>query len=328
MKTTIIIILMLSSLTASQAQDISFNALKNGVIDDAEIKKELILNGFTKITGSSDSSEDTYAYRYNEEEETAATWVIITKLEEKEYTGKGLSLYLINIQSSIPFFLDDLKEEIVQNCSFSGVGDDDALVYIFESKTAFNISSEDGTNLIWAYPLIDTESPESEKEALEWQRQEQERIGRERQEGAAGQYNVGSYAFGDQVLGETDGSEGITEGNGNQGSISGSPYSDRYDTGGGLGHGPTFSGLGSRTAVGKLPLPNVTRCYVNQKIEITVYIQVDRDGKVISAIVSTATYEAKCIWDSVVAAAKMSRFSPDQSAGYSQSGWIKYVIAP
>jgi hypothetical protein len=67
---------------------------------------------------------------------------------------------------------------------------------------------------------------------------------------------------------------------------------------------------------------------VTQKIEIVVDIQVDRDGKVISAIVKTATYQDKCIWDMVLDAARRSSFSPDESANYRQTGWIKYIIVP
>ena len=84
--------------------------------------------------------------------------------------------------------------------------------------------------------------------------------------------------------------------------------------------------MGSRG--GRVPKPNLEGCEVTQKIEITVDIQVDRDGKVISAIVSSGTFQDKCIWDTVVAAAKLSRFSADQSANYRQTGWIKYVIVP
>jgi hypothetical protein len=127
-------------------------------------------------------------------------------------------------------------------------------------------------------------------------------------------------------VGETEGSEGITEGDGNQGVTTGSPDADRYDTGGGLGDGATFGGLGSRG--GSVPKPNLEGCEVTQKIEITVDIQVDRDGKVITAIVRSGTFQDKCIWDTVVAAAKLSRFSANQNANYRQTGWIKYIITP
>lgn len=69
-------------------------------------------------------------------------------------------------------------------------------------------------------------------------------------------------------------------------------------------------------------------CDVTSKIEVTVDIQVDRDGNVVNATVSKATYQNKCIWDMVVEAALKSKFSPDQAAAYRQVGWIKYIITP
>ena len=166
-----------------------------------------------------------------------------------------------------------------------------------------------------------------EQERIEREaREEQERIERERRERAEQLNNMGRDAFGNQGVGETDGSEGITEGSGNQGVSNGSPDADRYDTGGGLGDGISFGGLGSRS--GSLPKPNMADCDITQKIEVKVEIQVDRDGRVVTAIVQSATYQNKCIWDMVVEAAKKSRFSADQGANYRQTGWIKYIIVP
>ena len=175
--------------------------------------------------------------------------------------------------------------------------------------------------------LAELEKERIEQERIEREaREEQERIEKEQQEQAARLNNAGRNAFGNQGVGETEGSEGITEGDGNQGVPDGSPDADRYDTGGGLGNGISVGGLGSRG--GSVPKPNLEGCEVTQKIEITVDIQVDRDGKVISAIVRSGTFQDKCIWDTVVAAAKLSRFSADQSANYQQTGWIKYIITP
>ena len=167
-----------------------------------------------------------------------------------------------------------------------------------------------------------------EQERIEREaREEQERIERERQEQAARLNNAGRNAFGNQGVGETEGGEGITEGDGNQGVTTGSPDADDYGTGGGLGNSPTF-GLGSRNAIGRLPLPNVAGCEVTQKIEVKVEIVVDKEGKVISATVLNATYQDKCIWEMVVEAAKKSKFSVDQNASYQQTGWIRYTIVP
>jgi len=168
-----------------------------------------------------------------------------------------------------------------------------------------------------------------EQERIERERrEEEERIERERQQQAERLNNMGRDAFGRQGVGETEGSEGITEGDGNQGVIDGSPDADRYDTGGGLGDGVSFGGLGSRRAMGNLPKPNMAGCDVTQKIEVKVEIQVDRDGKVISANVLSATFQDDCIWTMVVQAAKLSRFSVDQNANYRQTGWIRYIIVP
>jgi len=172
-----------------------------------------------------------------------------------------------------------------------------------------------------------------EKERIEQERiekekrEEEERKERERQAQAERLNNAGQAAFGKQGVGETEGSQGITEGNGNQGDPNGSPDADRYGTGGGLGDGISFGGLGSRQSRG-LPKPDMSGCEITQKIEVKVEIQVDQDGKVISAIVQSATYQDNCIWTMVVEAAKESRFSVDRNASYRQKGWIRYIIVP
>jgi outer membrane biosynthesis protein TonB len=166
-----------------------------------------------------------------------------------------------------------------------------------------------------------------ERQRIEQERIEQERIERERQQQAERLNNLGRDAFGNQGAGQTEGSQGESGGTGNQGDINGAPDADRYGTGGGLGDGISF-GLGTRRAVGNLPKPNMSGCEVTQKIEVKVEIQVDREGKVISTIVTSATYQDNCIWTMVVEAAKQSRFSVDQNANYRQTGWIRYIIVP
>lgn len=160
-------------------------------------------------------------------------------------------------------------------------------------------------------------------------REEQERIEKERQEQAERQDNLGKNVFGNKGVGETDGPQGITEGSGNQGDPNGSPDANNYGTGGGLGDNNYSYGLGSRRARGAWPHPNMSGCDVTQRIEVTVEIQVDRNGNVVGQpFVKNATYQDKCIWDMVVEAAKKSKFSLDQAAAYRQSGWIKYIIVP
>jgi hypothetical protein len=176
--------------------------------------------------------------------------------------------------------------------------------------------------------LAELERQRREQERIERERrEEEERIERERQQRAEQLNNMGRDAFGRQGVGETEGSEGITEGSGNQGVTTGSPDADRYDTGGGLGDGITVGGMGSRKTR-SLPKPNVSGCEVTQRIVVTVEIQVDREGKVINAIVKNANYQDNCIWNTVTEAARNSRFSSDQSANFRQSGWIKYIIVP
>ena len=174
---------------------------------------------------------------------------------------------------------------------------------------------------------VELEQQRIEQERIEREaREEQERIEQERQAQAERLNNLGRDAFGNQGVGETEGSEGITQGDGNQGDPNGSPDADNYGTGGGLGDGVSFGGLGSRK--GSVPKPNVSGCEVTQKIEIRVDIQVDKEGRVVSASVGQATYQDQCLWETVVAAAKRSRFAADQSANYRQTGWIKYIIVP
>lgn len=176
--------------------------------------------------------------------------------------------------------------------------------------------------------LEEEERQRIEQERIERElREEEERIERERQEKADRLSNMGRDAFDNPGEGEAEGGEGITDGDGNQGVTTGSPDADNYDTGGGMGNGTSFGGLGNRQDL-NLPLPNMSDCDITQKIEVKVEIQVDRDGKVISAIVQSATYQDNCIWDMVVQAAKLSRFSVDPNASFRQTGWIRYTIVP
>ena len=274
MKTLVITIMLLSAFVASQAQLITFNALKNGVTDVTEIKKELILNGFTKVTKASDSYEDVYAWGYNDVFERAKIWVHISPLSND---SKGFNV--IDVQSDDHEIHEYLKEEIIQNCTFEGI-ENDVLIYNFNSNIVFHIASEDGRDMITAGPPIDILLQEIDPEILEHllqeemgtQRTEQERIERERQEQAERLNYLGRDAFGNQGVGETEGSEGITQGSGNQGDPNGSPDADRYGTGGGLGDGISYGGLGSRRSRGSLPKPNMSGCDVTQKIEVQVEV--------------------------------------------------------
>jgi len=174
----------------------------------------------------------------------------------------------------------------------------------------------------------DLERERLEQERIERElREEQERIERERQQRAEQLNNMGRDAFGRQGVGETEGSEGITEGSGNQGVTDGSPDAGNYGTGGGLGDGISY-GLGSGRGIRNLEKPDISGCEVTSRMEITVDIQVDRDGKVIGASVQKATYQEKCIWDMVIEAARNSQFVSTKNAAYREQGWIKYIIKP
>jgi colicin import membrane protein len=165
-----------------------------------------------------------------------------------------------------------------------------------------------------------------EQEA-EAKRLEEERKRREEQ--ADRLKDMGRTTFGRQGVGEQEGgSEGVDPGSGtNQGTTTGSPDANTYGEGSGLGNGTSY-GLGSRKAVGDLPLPNVDSCNVTSRIVVTIEIQVDREGKVVSASVKSATFADNCIWSVVVKAARGTRFTPDPNASFRQTGWIKYTIEP
>jgi len=139
-----------------QAQLISFDALRDGVFDVTEIKKELILNGFTKVTASPKSDTDTYTYNYDEKEETASIWVYITPVIELENAG----LYSIMVQTSGDYIHDELVEEITENCTFEGIRVGDALVYTCDYAT-FAVSTQGGNRAITTFPNFEQLSMDS-----------------------------------------------------------------------------------------------------------------------------------------------------------------------
>ncbi len=163
------------------------------------------------------------------------------------------------------------------------------------------------------------------------QEAEQKRIEEEKRQrdAQANRLNtLGKNTFGNQGVSTQEGSEGVNPGSGtNQGVVTGSPGASNYGDGAGLGNGPTY-GLGSRKAVGDLPLPNVENCNVTSRIVVTVEIQVDRNGEVVGATVKSATFADNCIWEVVLAAARRTKFSSDPNAAFKQTGWIKYTIEP
>ncbi|MDF1570041.1 MAG: energy transducer TonB [Bacteroidales bacterium] len=165
-----------------------------------------------------------------------------------------------------------------------------------------------------------------QEQLAEQRRIEEER--RKQEEQASRINNLGRNTFGRQGVGEQDGSEGVSPGTGtNQGTTTGSAGVPNYSDGSGLGNGPTY-GLGTRKAVGQIPLPNVDNCNVTSRIVVTVEIQVDRNGNVVGASVKSATFADNCIWNTVLEAARKTKFTSDQNAAFKQTGWIKYTIEP
>jgi TonB family protein len=119
---------------------------------------------------------------------------------------------------------------------------------------------------------------------------------------------------------DATGSEGVTQGEGNQGSPTGSPDSDNYAKGLG-GDGINFS-LAGRNPV-SLPKPEY-----NAQVSgtIVVRIRVNRDGKVISAEPGQrgTTITDGSLWESAKKAALKARFNSKSDAAYTQVGTITY----
>ncbi len=129
-----------------------------------------------------------------------------------------------------------------------------------------------------------------------------------------------------EAVGTQPGSEGITTGPGNQGSIGGQAGAENYGPGGGLGDGVSF-GLGTRKSRGDLPKPMLTACVITSRIVIKVQIDVDPQGNVVGTpMVLEATYQDECVYNAVIRAARQSKFTPSESA--IQRGWIRYILEP
>ena len=180
---------------------------------------------------------------------------------------------------------------------------------------------------------IKTPTPE-EILQKEMERKKQEEIKKqkaeeERQRQLAAQWsNKGQTVFGNKGTGTTQGSEGITEGSGNQGTPEGTPGAENYGPGGGLGNGITF-GLGNRSINGKLPEPLLKNCTITSRVILKVQITVSREGTVIGIPkIIESNFQDDCIYNSVIEAASKAKFNIDQSSAYRQQGWIRYIIEP
>jgi len=180
----------------------------------------------------------------------------------------------------------------------------------------------------------ETKPTEEELKQIEAQKIQAEEVKKkkaeeERQRVIAQQWNnKGQNAFGKKGVGTEPGSQGITEGTGNQGNIDGTPGAPNYGDGGGLGNGSGF-GLGNRGLRGDLPKPIVAGCTVTSRIIIKIQINVDREGNVVGEPkILESNYQDDCIYKGVLKAASSAKFTTDQKASLVQQGWIRYTIEP
>jgi colicin import membrane protein len=121
---------------------------------------------------------------------------------------------------------------------------------------------------------------------------------------------------------ESSGREGITQGDGNQGSITGSPDSDNYSSGLSQGSGGVEFSLAGRNPL-FLPKPK----YEYQvEGKVVVEIRVDRNGNVTYARagVKGSTTNDENLSKAAQEAALKARFDSKSDAAYTQTGTITY----
>jgi TonB family protein len=120
---------------------------------------------------------------------------------------------------------------------------------------------------------------------------------------------------------KTAGNEGITEGDGNQGSISGSPDSDNYLDG--LSGGGIDFSLTGRSPVGSLPKPEYN---VQEAGKVVVKIRVNREGVVTWAEAGAQGTNTlnKELLEAARKAALKARFNRSPNAAFTQQGTITY----
>ena len=128
-----------------------------------------------------------------------------------------------------------------------------------------------------------------------------------------------------QAFSKTDGtgtSEGVTQGTGNQGHLTGDPNATNRD-GTGLGTSGNSFSLAGRSLVGSLPKP-VENC--NDEGVIVVEVTVDKTGKVTAAqtILSGSRNLTPCLRKAAEEAALKAKFNNDPNAAAAQKGTITY----
>jgi colicin import membrane protein len=121
---------------------------------------------------------------------------------------------------------------------------------------------------------------------------------------------------------ETSGSEGITQGEGNQGSITGSPGSDNYLDGLSSGKGGIDFSLAGRNPI-SLPKPDYN---VQEAGKVVVRIRVNREGIVTYAEAGAQGTNTlnKELLEAARKAALKARFNSSPDAAYTQQGTITY----
>ncbi len=123
---------------------------------------------------------------------------------------------------------------------------------------------------------------------------------------------------------ESSSSEGITEGDGNQGSITGSTDSDNHSQGLSTGSGGIEFSLSGRNPV-NLPKPK----YEYQvEGKVVVQIKVDREGKVTytrAGVKGSDTNDQRLL-NAAEEAAKKARFDKNPDAAFEQTGTITYYF--
>jgi outer membrane biosynthesis protein TonB len=174
------------------------------------------------------------------------------------------------------------------------------------------------------------EIKQAEQQKIVAEEQVKKKAEDERQARITEQWNSkGQSAFSKKGIGTTEGSQGITEGTGNQGNPNGVANSDNYGPGGGLGNGTVGYSMGDRGLRGDLPKPIVAGCTVTSRNIIKVQILVNRDGNVEGEPkILDAKYQDDCIYKAVLEAAAEAKFTADQQAPVRQQGWIRYIIEP
>ena len=123
---------------------------------------------------------------------------------------------------------------------------------------------------------------------------------------------------------ESSDSEGVTEGDGNQGSVTGSPDSDNHSQGLSTGSGGIEFSLSGRNPV-NLPKPK----YEYQvEGKVVVRIKVNREGNVTfaQAGVQGSDNIDKRLVDAAYDAAMKARFDQKPDAAYEQTGTITYYF--